>query len=322
MAEVDGGCVFLARKILESDIWHNKPAWWLKVWLYLIIKVNHTDKGKFKRGQGFFRLREIQENCQLFDIKTGTIKNALQWLKSTLQITTQKTPRGVIITICNYNKYQILPSYKNSTENSTENSKKKPRENHANATICNNERIKNVKKENTLCPSATSEEKISPQKQDKEKEKDPSFVFPDKSFALTDNSTGELIEKDNKVTKKGKEGKQKYMDRVFLTVTEHDKLIEVLGGGRTADLIEDLDNYIGRMGKDKYKSHYLTILNWDKNDRKKNENHNTGTDSDIASRKFTARSRFKSFADSGKLSDEQKSKLRDELCKQYNVEEF
>lgn len=156
MSGIDGGCIFLARKIIESDIWRNKPAWWLKVWLYLLVRVNHTEKGKINRGQGFFRLEEIRENCQLFDVKTVSIDNVIKWLKSTTQITTQKTTRGMLITICNYDSYQYIKNYEATHKTIQETTT----ELQGNYTICKNERIN---KENTMSPDEGDDVKILPE---------------------------------------------------------------------------------------------------------------------------------------------------------------
>ena len=61
--------------------------------------------------------------------------------------------------------------------------------------------------------------------------------------------------------------KERYMDSVFLTIKEYEKLIKKFGESKAKDYIENLNNYIGSKGK-KYKSHYFTILNWSKKDDK------------------------------------------------------
>jgi len=74
----------------------------------------------------------------------------------------------------------------------------------------------------------------------------------------------EEIDKDKEKNILRKE-KEKYLDFVFLTKEEHKKLLKKLGKNRTDDMIERLNNYIGSHGK-KYKSHYFTILTWDRKD--------------------------------------------------------
>lgn len=67
--------------------------------------------------------------------------------------------------------------------------------------------------------------------------------------------------------------KVKHMDFIYLTDIEYDKLVKGLGESRVIGLIEDLNNYIGSTGK-KYKSHYFTILMWDRMDKKRKEARN------------------------------------------------
>lgn len=59
--------------------------------------------------------------------------------------------------------------------------------------------------------------------------------------------------------------KHTYLEFVKLTKDEYKKLIERLGQHSTDDYIERLNNYIGSKGK-RYKSHYHTILAWNRRD--------------------------------------------------------
>jgi hypothetical protein len=58
-----------------------------------------------------------------------------------------------------------------------------------------------------------------------------------------------------------KKDKKRFLDFVFLTDEEYQKLIDKLGKKMTDDYIERLNNYIGSVGR-RYKSHYYTILVW------------------------------------------------------------
>lgn len=54
-----------------------------------------------------------------------------------------------------------------------------------------------------------------------------------------------------------------YLEYVYLTNTEYNKLIETYWKKIIDNEIENLNNYIGqKWWKDPYKSHYYTILNW------------------------------------------------------------
>jgi hypothetical protein len=60
--------------------------------------------------------------------------------------------------------------------------------------------------------------------------------------------------------------KRKFLEFVFLTEEEHQKLIEKFGEKVTQEKIEILNLGIGSKGY-KYKSHYHTILKWDKTEK-------------------------------------------------------
>lgn len=67
-----------------------------------------------------------------------------------------------------------------------------------------------------------------------------------------------------------REKKDTFSQVVQLTKDEHRKLIEKFGQKGADDRIENLSLYIQSKG-DKYRSHYATILNWDKRDRKEGD---------------------------------------------------
>lgn len=71
------------------------------------------------------------------------------------------------------------------------------------------------------------------------------------------------VEEENK--KKEKNTKKKFLDFVKLTDEEYEKLITQFWQQWADEKIKHLNNYIGSKW-DKYKSHYFTILSWDRND--------------------------------------------------------
>jgi predicted phage replisome organizer len=76
-----------------------------------------------------------------------------------------------------------------------------------------------------------------------------------------------------RVTQRNVTKKTKYLEFVLLTDDEHNKLKEKFNS-RLPNLIENLNNYIGSTGK-KYKSHYHTILSWErKNDKQETKTEN------------------------------------------------
>ena len=115
------GYVKSYRKVVDSEIWMNKPCWWFKVWTFILIKVNHSDRGRIKRGSNFFNANMIHTGCHLGldGVKRPAIDNVIRWLKQGEQIVVQKTTRGMIVTVCNYDVYQSQDGDQNGMENGT-----------------------------------------------------------------------------------------------------------------------------------------------------------------------------------------------------------
>ena len=89
--------------------------------------------------------------------------------------------------------------------------------------------------------------------------------------SIKDKHNPHSIVKDSKVN--NNKEKKKYNDAVFLTDIEYKKLISELGESQTKKLIENLSLYIRSQGKEKkYKSHYATILCWDRKNKKGDQN--------------------------------------------------
>ena len=72
--------------------------------------------------------------------------------------------------------------------------------------------------------------------------------------------------KESKVKLSKEEVKKKYIDFVFLTQEEYNKLTAQFGTSGTVERITALNDYIGAKGT-KYKSHYHTILMWSRKDK-------------------------------------------------------
>lgn len=64
--------------------------------------------------------------------------------------------------------------------------------------------------------------------------------------------------------------KKEFGEFVRLKPEEHKALVERFGEHGAAERIENLDHYIGSKGKN-YKSHYHTILTWERNDGKRRQ---------------------------------------------------
>jgi hypothetical protein len=153
----NNGAFLISRSLFNSDIWF-KPPEYLKIWLYLIGKANHKGRkyrGYFcDRGQCFTNYNELSKQL-IYKIGYRNnayndfyMKNLMKYLRSSLMVTTAKKPRGLLITITNYDSYQNLSNYEKSSEDSSENSTYTPDELQSVPSI--NKNYKNYKNDKNL----------------------------------------------------------------------------------------------------------------------------------------------------------------------------
>lgn len=113
---IPDGSFIVARKIFESDLWERKPAEWVKIWLYILGHVHHTDYKELKRGQGYFNMRKLSRLGAFGErITYPMIDHFLRYAKDAGMLAKTKATHGTLITVCNYNLYQSLSNYKSET---------------------------------------------------------------------------------------------------------------------------------------------------------------------------------------------------------------
>ena len=121
-AKIPGGYFKNARKMFENELWIKKPAWYGKVWIWMIGEARYSEDTKLC-GQGeFFTTYQRIYDCNglAYDKNLSSpksIDNFIRWLKSRKQIETRQTTRGLYITVCNYYFYQDERNYKNDAVN-------------------------------------------------------------------------------------------------------------------------------------------------------------------------------------------------------------
>lgn len=122
--KISGGYVLLPRKVLDSDVMKG-PLLWRFLWQWLIIRANHAPYKNIQRGQVLTAIEEMREACayrvgyRLIKPSKDQIRSAYEAFTKATMITTTKTTRGLIITICNYDYYQNPDNYETHSENST-----------------------------------------------------------------------------------------------------------------------------------------------------------------------------------------------------------
>jgi hypothetical protein len=146
---IPGGCILLARKIIESEIW-EKPPLYLKVWLHLLLKAQHSNYKNLKRGQLIISIPDIMDEVawkvgarkvkpskdQVFQVidwlrkasskatTPGYESNARATPEATM-ITTAKATQKILININKYRDYQDFKSYESNADSNAESTDEK-----------------------------------------------------------------------------------------------------------------------------------------------------------------------------------------------------
>ena len=158
---IPGGYIIISRNIIESEIW-DKPPLYIKVWLYLLTRAQHTNYKKLKRGQLVTSIPEIIEACSWkvgFRTERPTkdqVYQVLSWLRkpdeagdesntSATMITTTKATHGLLVNIDNYDFYQTSKNYESNNDSDNEEDTKATREQRQSNNI--NKNVKNEKNE-------------------------------------------------------------------------------------------------------------------------------------------------------------------------------
>ena len=120
MNKIPGGYYIKARKIQESSI-AKAPPHVREIWDYLLMKANHANTEKYKRGECFVSYKEIINDLSWFvgyrkmSYKKHHCEIAMKRLTKESMIATTKTTRGIKVSIINYDYYQDPKNYESYT---------------------------------------------------------------------------------------------------------------------------------------------------------------------------------------------------------------
>lgn len=113
------GWIKMYRSILEWDWWSDHNV--TRLFLYFLVKANSVDKKwrgiVVKRGSFVTGLTQISEETGL---SIQQLRTAIEKLKSTGEITDESTSQYRIVTICNYDKYQVKQDEYQQTDQQSE----------------------------------------------------------------------------------------------------------------------------------------------------------------------------------------------------------
>lgn len=126
---IEGGYYLKPRCIAESKIAHAPPHV-REIWDWLIRNAVFDKEKKhgsnLERGQLFCTVNRIREDLCWYAgyrkemYKKASCENAMKWLVAAGMITTTKTTRGTVVSICNYSIYQNPENYGCRTESRNE----------------------------------------------------------------------------------------------------------------------------------------------------------------------------------------------------------
>lgn len=140
---MNNGWIKLHRKLLEWEWWddHNTT----RLFLYILLKANHTDKKwkgeTIKRGQLLTGRIKLSEGTGL---SQQQVRTSLKRLKSTSELTIKTTNQFSLITVVNWDKYQITDD-KSTSESTSNLTNEQPTDNQRITTTKNEKNEKNVK---------------------------------------------------------------------------------------------------------------------------------------------------------------------------------
>jgi hypothetical protein len=146
---IPGGYILQPRKIDESEV-SKMPPVTRELWLYILRKVSHKDNGSLKKGQGFFRLSDIQKDLswhvgyRLETYSKPQLTKSLRRLREGNMIETMKATRGILVTVCKYSTYQDAKNYEGNDEGTTKEQRRKRRGHTINKNVKNKEVIESI----------------------------------------------------------------------------------------------------------------------------------------------------------------------------------
>ena len=148
---IENGYYIKARKIQDSEIAHAPPHV-REIWDYFLREANHQEVKKYgktiQRGQLIRTYGDIIEalhwmvGWRKMSYSKSDCETAMKWLKKRAMVLTEKTTRGMVVTVCNYDTYQDPKHYENHKDVCS----KPTREPQTDDTINKNGRIKELKK--------------------------------------------------------------------------------------------------------------------------------------------------------------------------------
>ena len=119
--KIEGGFYLKAKCIQNADIAHAPPHV-REIWDWLLLKAMFKDGDVLKKGQVLTSYDEIRQGLswnvgwRKMTYSKWDCEKAMKMLTKLEMITTKKTTKGMVITICKYSYYQDIINYESHTE--------------------------------------------------------------------------------------------------------------------------------------------------------------------------------------------------------------
>ncbi|KKL03821.1 hypothetical protein LCGC14_2622300 [marine sediment metagenome] len=130
---------YLKARCIQNSAVANTPPYIREIWDYLCGNANRIDIKQngdiIKRGQLLVSYKDIIEHLcwyvgyRKMKYSENHMKKGMRYLTKELMITKEKKPRGVLITVCNYDYYQDPKNYERTNKKTNERTTKEPMEN-------------------------------------------------------------------------------------------------------------------------------------------------------------------------------------------------
>jgi len=149
---IHGGYYIKARQIQNSRIATASPCT-REIWDWLLMQANHKTTKTCARGQCIRSYKDIQEGLKWYvgyrkkTYSKWSCEAAMKLLTKLAMITTTKTTRGMLISICNYDTYQNPANYEDHNGNHNEDHNKTTVTPHYKQECKNDKNDKNDKKQ-------------------------------------------------------------------------------------------------------------------------------------------------------------------------------
>lgn len=248
---MQGGWIKLHRKLKDNAVFASESG--LKVWVWCLLKARH-ERGVVLVGKQMVHLRPGQfifgrlSSSEELNMKPSTVRNWIMYLQKEGYLDSKATNKYSVITVLNWEVYQDegqgvseLGQQESNLDKGKKDSKLTSKD--VGNKGCNSHSQYNTKQQFDNNLTTTQQQ----------------------------NDTNKNVKKVKNVKKKEKARPEKKaygeFKRVFLADEEKRKLKETFGETKALKMVVSLDRYIESIGKDKYKNHYATLLNWERRDR-------------------------------------------------------